>query len=235
LLIINLQVLLQAGLFNDGSAQCFANYRWSPKFITKSQAQIQEGQAMVQLDNEYTGDDFSASIKAMNPSILDGSLTGIFIGSYLQSITPRVSLGAEGVWQRQAINARPETAISYCGRYKGDDWIASAQYLAQGVLNVSYWRQLTAQVEAGVDTQLQFSPGLGGNGGMLSSIRREGTTTIGAKYDFRASTFRAQIDSTGKVGCYLEKRVAPVVTMTFAGEIDQVKVRNFFDCVDGTV
>lgn len=161
----------------------------------------------------------------MNPSILDGTLTGIFIASYLQSITPRVSLGAEGVWQRQAINARPETALSYCGRYKGDDWIASAQYLAQGVMNASYWRQLTAQVAAGVDTQLQFSPGLGGNGGLLSSIRREGTTTVGAKYDFRASTFRAQVDSTGKIGCFLEKRVAPVVTMTFAGEIDQVKVR----------
>ena len=180
----------------------------------------------MQLDNEYTGDDFSASVKAMNPSILDGSLTGIFIGSYLQTITPRVSLGAEGVWQRPALNARPETAISYCGRYKGDDWIASAQYLAQGVLNVSYWKQLTAQVEAGVDTQLQFAPGLGGNGGMLGNIRREGTTTIGAKYDFRASTFRAQVDSAGKIGCYLEKRVAPVVTMTFAGEIDQVKVRH---------
>lgn len=171
----------------------------------------------------------------MNPSILDGSLTGIFIGSYLQTITPRVSLGAEGVWQRQALNARPETAISYCGRYKGDDWIASAQYLAQGVLNVSYWKQLTAQVEAGVDTQLQFAPGLGGNGGMLSSLRREGTTTIGAKYDFRASTFRAQVDSTGKIGCYLEKRVAPVVTMTFAGEIDQVKVRSNLGLVHNTV
>lgn len=160
----------------------------------------------------------------MNPSILDGSLTGIFIGSYLQNVTSRMSLGAEGVWQRQALNARPETAMSYCGRYKGDDWIGSAQYLAQGVLNVSYWRRLTSQVEAGVDTQLQFAPGLGGNGGMLSNIRREGITTIGAKYDFRASTFRAQVDSAGKVGCYLEKRVAPVVTMIFSGEIDQVKV-----------
>lgn len=161
----------------------------------------------------------------MNPSVLDGSLTGIVIGSYLQSITPRVSLGAEGVWQRQALNARPETAISYCGRYKGDDWIASAQYLAQGVLNVSYWRQLTAQVEAGVDTQFQFAPSAQPSAGMLGGIRREGTTAIGAKYNFRASTFRAQVDSAGKVGCYLEKRVAPVVSMTFAGEIDQVKVR----------
>lgn len=225
MLTVHSQVLLQAGISSDGNAQCFANYRWAPKFTTKSQVQISDGQALVQLDNEYTGDDFSASVKAMNPSILDGSLTGIFIGSYLQTITPRVSLGAEGVWQRPALNARPETAISYFGRYKGDDWIASTQYLAQGVLNVSYWKQLTAQVEAGVDTQLQFAPGLGGNGGMFGNIRREGTTTIGAKYDFRASSFRAQVDSAGKIGCYLEKRVAPVVTMTFAGEIDQVKVQ----------
>jgi len=58
---------------------------------------------------------------------------------------------------------------------------------------------------------------------MFGGIRREGTTTVGVKYDFRMATYRAQVDSAGKIGVVLEKRVAPPVTLTFAGEIDQVK------------
>jgi hypothetical protein len=217
---------MQAAFSNDKSVTAWGNYRWTPQFSTKTQTQIApgQGQTMVQFDNEYTGSDFSASLKAISPSILEGGLTGIFIGSYLQSVTPSLSLGFEGVYQRSGVNARPETAMSYCGRYKGTDWIASAQYLAQGSMGVSYWRKLTDKVEAGVDCQLQFAPGLAGNGGMFSGIRRDGTTTVGVKYDFRMATYRAQVDSAGKIGVVLEKRVAPPVTLTFAGEIDQVKV-----------
>ncbi len=60
---------------------------------------------------------------------------------------------------------------------------------------------------------------------MGSGSRKEGTTTVGAKYDFRTSTFRAQLDSSGKLSCLLEKRVLPPVQITFAGEMDHFKVR----------
>ena len=178
---------------------------------------------MVTFDNEYVGDDFTASVKAVGPSLLEGGLTGIVIGSYLQSITPRLALGLEGVWQRAALNQAPETVLSYAARYKGNDWIASAQYLSQGgTVGVSYWRRLTERVEAGVDCQLQFSPGMGNP--LMGPPKREGTTTAGVKYNFTTATYRAQVDSAGKLGVVLEKRVAPPVTLTFAAEIDQVKV-----------
>lgn len=217
---------MQAAFSNDKSVTAWGNYRWTPQLCTKTQTQIApgQGQTMVQFDNEYIGSDFSASLKAISPSILEGGLTGIFIGSYLQSVTPSLALGFEGVYQRSGLNARPETAMSYCGRYKGTNWVASAQYLAQGSMGLSYWKKLTDKVEAGVDCQLQFAPGLAGNAGMFSGIRRDGTTTVGVKYDFRMATYRAQVDSAGKIGVVLEKRVAPPVTLTFAGEIDQVKV-----------
>lgn len=182
------------------------------------------GGAQFSFENDYAGNDFTAQIKAMNPSILDGPLTGIFIGSYLQSVTPRLSLGLEAVYQRAAASLGPESVISYAGRYKGDDWIASAQLMTQGGLQASYWRRLSQQLETGVDLNLQVA-GLGAaQGGMMGGIRKEGTATFGAKYDFRASTFRAQIDSAGKLGVLLEKRVVPMVQLTFAGEIDHVKV-----------
>lgn len=178
---------------------------------------------MFSFDNDYSGKDFSASLKSINPSILDGGLTGIFMGSYLQSLTPSLAVGLEAMWQRQAINSGPETMISYCAKYKGSDWIASAQVAEQGSLSTSYWKKLTDKVEAGVDLNLQFAPGMGGRL-MGSGSRREGTTTIGAKYDFRASSFRAQVDSTGKLSCLFEKRVLSPVQLTFAGEMDHFKV-----------
>ncbi len=223
-----MQIFMQGNLDNDGQLSARANYRWSSSFVSKCNAQIAPGpnQAMLQLDNEYNGKDFNASVKAINPSMLDGGLTGIFIGSYFQSLTPSLAVGLETMWQRQALDTGPETTMSYVAKYKGSDWIASAQMLqAQGAVNTSYWRRLTDKVEAGVDLSLQFAPGIGGGGLMGSGSRKEGTTTVGAKYDFRTSTFRAQLDSSGKLSCLLEKRVLPPVQITFAGEMDHFKVR----------
>lgn len=209
------------------------NYRWNNAFVTRASVQLapRPSQAMFSLDNDYSGKDFSASIKSINPSILDGGLTGIFMGSYLQSLTPSLAVGLEAMWQRQAINAGPETMISYCAKYKGSDWIASAQVAELGSFSTSYWKKLTDKVQAGVDLNLQFAPGIGQGGLMGSGSRKEGTTTIGAKYDFRNSTFRAQIDSTGKLSCLYEKRVLPPVQLTFAGEMDHFKVRTLVHIV----
>ncbi|PWY71518.1 mitochondrial import receptor subunit tom-40 [Aspergillus sclerotioniger CBS 115572] len=216
------KVFLQGNLGSDGGLAAVGNYRWTPKLVTKTNTQVMPGgQGLMQIDNDYTGDDFSASLKAFNPSYLEGGLTGIFVGSYLQSVTPGLALGFEAIWQRQSMGARPESALSYGARYKTDDWIASAQLQAQGVLTASYWKKLSERVEAGVDMNLQFAPNAAA--ALMGGPSKEGTTAIGAKYDFRASTFRAQVDSTGKVSCLLEKRIAMPIALTFAGEIDQAK------------
>jgi mitochondrial import receptor subunit TOM40 len=181
---------------------------------------------MFSVEQDYTGADFTASAKAMNPSILEGGITGIFVGDYLQSITPRLALGLNAVWQRAAMNQGPETMISYAARYKGDDWIGTAQLATLGTLRLSYWRRLAEKVEAGVAVELAAAPGMALGPGVMTPMRKEGTATVGAKYDFRASTFRAQVDSQGKVSCLLDKRIAPAVQVTFSGEIDHVKVRS---------
>lgn len=178
---------------------------------------------MAQFEHEYTGNDFSASLKMLNPSYLEGGLTGIFIGSYLQSVTPKLALGLETLWQRPALTQGPECAVSYFGRYKSQDWIATAQLqAAMGTLNTSFWKRISDKVQAGVDLSLGLVPSPGGL--MGGGIQKEGVTTIGAKYDFRMSTFRAQVDSKGKLSCVLEKRVAPPVMMTFAADIDHFTV-----------
>lgn len=66
---------------------------------------------------------------------------------------------------------------------------------------------------------------------MGGPARKEGVTTVGAKYDFRMSTFRAQVDSTGKLSCLLEKRIAPPVQLTFAADMDHFKVKDSYPYV----
>lgn len=223
---------MQANVDSEGLLSGRFNYRLFPGFITKMNLQSppsSTGQPMFTMDADYTGNDFTAQLKSFNPSIFEGVFTGIYITSYLQSITPHLSLGMESVYQRPAASHPPETALSYVARYAAKDWVASMQFQGQGALQATYWRKVAEKVEAGVECQLTFAGGAarGGGGGLMGGgPRREGVTTVGAKYDFRASTFRAQLDTTGKLSCLLEKRVAPTVTLTFAGDMDHSKVRH---------
>jgi mitochondrial import receptor subunit TOM40 len=213
------KVFAQGNIDDQGALSATFNWRWSNALTTKSRFQIAPGatgQDMAQFENEYLGNDFTATLKALNPSFLEGGLTGIFIGQYLQSVTPKLALGLEAVWQRAGLTQGPDTAVSYVARYKSDSFIASAQLQAQGALNASYWQRLSDKVQAGVDMTLQVAP----SGAMMGGLTKEGITTFGAKYDFRMSTFRAQIDTKGKLSCLLEKRVAAPVMMTFAADVD---------------
>ncbi|GAM90623.1 hypothetical protein ANO11243_086680 [Dothideomycetidae sp. 11243] len=223
------KVFCQGNLESDLSFAARFNYRWSPRWVTKTQAQISPGGGMAgpgsaqfQIENDYIGNDFTAQLKAINPSMLEGALTGIFVGSYMQSITPRLALGLEAVYNRLAANMGPESVLSYAARYKGDDWIASGQLLTQGSLSAAYWKRISDKVEAGIDINL-VGAAAGPGAGMMGMPKREGTATLGAKYDFRASNFKAQIDTNGRVACVLEKRIVPVVGVTFSGELDHSK------------
>ncbi|KAI0005190.1 eukaryotic porin-domain-containing protein [Xylariaceae sp. FL0662B] len=211
------KVFFQGSMDNEGLLSARCNYRWNPSLVTKTQFQV-GAQDMASIEHEYTGSDFTSSLKMLNPSYLEGGLTGIYILSHLQSVTRKLGLGIEAVWQRAALSQPPESAMSYCARYKSDDWIAAAQLHAQGALNVTYWRHLSDKVQAGVDMTLQVVPGAGGL--MGGPLQKEGVTSAGVKYDFRMSTFRAQVDTKGKLACLLEKRVAPPVMMTFCADVD---------------
>ena len=192
--------------------------------MSKASVQLTSQGNMVSLENDYTGSDFSASLKAVNPSVLDGGITGMVMASYLQSVTPKLALGVDAFWTRPATAYPPELNVSYAARYKSADWMACGQIIPdRGVLEASYWRRLSERVETGINCNLAFA-GIG-PGGPMGGPQKEGQVTLGAKYDFRSSSFRAQIDNSGKVSCLLEKMVAQPIRVTFSGEIDHKTVR----------
>lgn len=218
--------LLQGNIDNDLSLSGRFHYAWSKNFTSKANVQIANGQpSMLQLEHDYLGSDFSINFKSLNPSILEGAFTGVAVGSFLQAITPKLALGLETVYSAQSIAHPTDAAVSFFGRYVSNDWIASCQLQAQGALIGSFYRKVTDKVEAGIEANLGLSNPQQGAvmGGPPSAPGIEGTTTIGAKYEFRQSVFRGQIDSNGKVSCLLEHRVLPVVSVSFAGEIDHAK------------
>lgn len=194
--------------------------------MSKASAQLTPQGNMMSIENDYTGSDFSASLKAINPSILEGGLTAMVVGSYLQAVTPKLSLGIDAFWSRPAMAYPPELNVSFAGRYKAADWMACGQIIPdRGVLEASYWRRLSQSVETGINCNLAFA-GMGPGSPMagMGAPQKEGNVTIGAKYDFRSSSFRAQIDNSGKVSCLLEKMIAPPIRVTFSGEIDHPQV-----------
>jgi hypothetical protein len=214
---------MQGNLDNDLQFSGRFNWRWTSAFVTKTAVQLTSQGNMVSLENDYTGADFSASLKAVNPSLLDGGITGMLMASYMQAVTPRLSLGIDAFWSRPATAYPPELNVSYAARYKAADWMACGQIIPdRGVLEASYWRRLTDKVETGINCNLAFA-GVGPNGPM-GGPQKEGNVSIGAKYDFRQSSFRAQIDNQGKVACLMEKMIAPPIRVTFSGEIDHKQV-----------
>jgi mitochondrial import receptor subunit TOM40 len=178
----------------------------------------------------------------MNPDFTSQSFQGVVIGSILQSITPRLSLGLESAWQRQPMGGLggppgsvvpSETSTSFLARLTGQnkDWIAAATFVpANGALNATFWRRLGEKVEAGVavDVKAGSTAAMPQGGGLMGQPLiqrvREGTATVGLKYEFRTSMYRAQVDSGGRVSAYYDKRISPQIGLTFCGDIDHFKV-----------
>ncbi|KAJ1309480.1 hypothetical protein OPQ81_006255 [Rhizoctonia solani] len=227
-------LFMQGGSDHEGNVTGRLNRGWSPNNITKVQMQIANNpnaQSMLQLEQDYQGQDFSLNFKAINPSPIDG--TGIYVGSLLQSVTPRLALGFETVHQRVGPGmaesmtsyllrwtSPPSTTSSLSsaagaaapGSHEPGKWIATAHLQAPGILQATYWQRLSEKVDVGADLQMIIAPG-----------RRDAIATVGAKWDLRMSTMRAQIDSTGKVAALLEQRFAPTFAFLVGGEIDHVK------------
>ncbi|KAF9227893.1 hypothetical protein BS17DRAFT_693432 [Gyrodon lividus] len=206
-------VLLQGGVDHEGNVNARMNQGWTETCITKMQAQLsqQAGHSMLQLEQDYQGRDYSLNLKAVNPSPTD--LTGIYIGSYFQSFTKNLALGFETLHQRQTPEMT-EFATSYLAKYTSTDrnWIATAQLQPSGIIQTTYWQKLSEKVEVAADLQVIAAP-----------QRRDAIATLGAKYDLRMATFRAQLDSTGKVSALLEQRFAPSFAFLVSGEIDHFK------------
>src|SRR5271154_3368335 len=116
---------------------------------------------MFQLEHDIKLDSTSLNFKTINPDFTSQSFQGVIMGSILQSVTPRLSVGLETAWQRTPMPAglQPglsppsEVSTSFIAKFVGLDksWIAAATIVpTNGALNATFWRRLGERVEAGV-------------------------------------------------------------------------------------
>ncbi|GMG56328.1 unnamed protein product [Ambrosiozyma monospora] len=151
----NDSTFFQGSIDSEYSLTGRLNHAWDKHIISKVTLQLAEQQSMCQLEHDYEASDFSLNFKALNPDVFGKSLHGVYVGSILQSLTPKLSVGIESVYSAmQPGGAVGDAGISLYGRYNNKNWIASAQFLNAGQFIGSFWKRLAPNVEAGVETTI---------------------------------------------------------------------------------
>ena len=167
----------------------------------------------MQAQASYLGEDFTATSLLVNPDISDMSF--IAVQQYFQSITPRLSLGAEFLLQRaQGIEGG---VLSLVGRYATPKWEATAK-LGQHSWDVSYLHK--------VNDSLTFVSNLEG-----SPLHGESKLNFGYTLDLPDNnfTFKAAVSSSGAVSAVAEKRLHPLPgSLVLSGQLDHVKKESKF-------
>ncbi|CDS14361.1 hypothetical protein LRAMOSA06530 [Lichtheimia ramosa] len=210
------RTMIQGTMDNDTNLNAVVRHMWSMNSLTKIMAQLTHmpGHSMLQMEHEYAGSDYSINLKAMNPNPME--FTGLYVASYLQSVTSKLAIGSEVVLQRPTPDME-ETAMSLVGKYTGNDYIATAQFQGLGAIQASYYQRINEKVDFGVEINL-----------LMQGQRREGVATVGGKFDFRQATFRGQIDTTGRVSAVLEEKMAPGFSFLISGDLDHMKGQSKF-------
>jgi len=153
----------------------------------------------VHTELEYSGDDWHGQMKWINP--------GTYGISYHQAITQRFSMGCDLFYRYQ----QSFSMATYGMRYNTGKSISTAVVNSSSAA-FSYSQILSKQVR--LSTELVF--GASPNG-------IESKYTLGMDYSLRMSTFRAHIDSGGRVVTYLEEMLNPNTKVLLSAELDHKK------------
>lgn len=197
----------------SGNLQANIIHAPSDNLRTKMMAQIVDQKwQQVQMTADYKGKDYTASLTLGNPDLLGG--TGMAVCHYLQSVTSRLSLGAELAYQ-----AAPQIpgghigVLSAVARYAGPDFCLAGSVSNAGSLNASFYQKCSNDLYVG--TELETNLRMGQSKG-----------TVGYKVDIpRAGLlFRGSVDSDWEVKAVLEKKLLPIpFTLQLCGLLNHPK------------
>lgn len=187
----------------------------------KMSAQFEDNRAMGQFSTDFKGDDYTTSVTLVNPNVVNQS--GIGVLQYLQSVTPRLDLGAEMVYQQGlGVPAGRMAVISLSGRYKAeDDTYCVSGSCSSSRANLCYFHKGMENLSFGVEVETDFREG-------------SSTGTFGYQYDLPKAnlSFKGSIDSNMTVGAVLEKKLQPLpFTFLLSGHIVHGKKSDYkFGC-----
>ncbi|CAG4985180.1 unnamed protein product [Colias eurytheme] len=194
-------------------------HQLTPEVRLKAAAQIQECKlTATQGTLEYKGSDYTLAMAFGKPDFSEKS--AVVVGHYLQSVSKRLALGAELVYQSSARVMGGEIAIvSAAARYTMDDSEVSAT-LGPASFHVCYFKQASEQLQVVAEMDTSFR-------GM------ESTGTIGYQVTIPKAelVFRGMVDSNWNIGAVLEKKLQPLpFTFALSGMANQAKQQFKFGC-----
>ena len=196
-------------------------------------AQIAESKwKSLQYTADYKGEDFTTSFTMGNPDLL--SWNGMGILHYLQSVTPKLALGAELAYQ-----AAPQIpgnnyygsyfpvlmthiapggqigVLSVCGRYTASDFTFSSTLSNSGALHACYYQKCSPDLSVGAELETNLRMGAG-----------ESRATVGYKVEIpRAGlNFKGSVNSDWEVTAVMEKKLLPIpFSLALCGMINHPK------------
>ncbi|KAH9771815.1 mitochondrial import receptor subunit TOM40 [Citrus sinensis] len=130
----------------------------------------------------------------------------LFGASYIQNVSPHLSLGGEVFWAGQ----HRKSGIGYAARYENDKMVATGQVASTGMVALSYVQKLSEKVSLATDL-------------MYNYMSRDVTSSVGYDYILRQCRLRGKIDSNGCAAAYLEERLNMGLNFILSAEIDHRK------------
>ncbi|KAM7496323.1 hypothetical protein LguiA_020737 [Lonicera macranthoides] len=197
---IDPKLMLFGRVLTDGRLNARLKCDLSENLTLKGNAQLTNephmSHGMVNFD--YKGTDYRTQFQLGN-----GALFG---ASYIQSVTPSLSLGGEVFWAGQ----HRKSGIGYAARYNTDKMVATGQVASTGMVALSYVQKVSEKVSLAADF-------------MYNYLSRDVTSSFGYDYILRQSRLRGKIDSNGCTSAFLEERLNMGLNFILSAEIDHVK------------
>jgi len=110
---------------------------------------------------------------------LDGA--GVLTTSYFQSLSRRLAVGAELTLQRDR-QGRVGSGLTFAARYTGGDYTLTGNVTTSGSVLASYFQRVNEQITVAAELEA-----------VVMEKQRESVVTVGAKFDLRMATLRAQV------------------------------------------
>ncbi|KAI3787967.1 hypothetical protein L2E82_00500 [Cichorium intybus] len=197
---IDPKLMLIGRVLTDGRVTARVKCDLSDNLSMKANAQLTSephmSHGMVNFD--YKGSDYRAQFQLGN-----GALLG---ASYIQSVTPHLSLGGEVFWAGQ----HRKSGLGYAARYNTDKMVASGQIASTGMVALSYVQKVSEKVSLASDL-------------MYNYMSRDVTASFGYDYILRQCRLRGKIDSNGCTSAFLEERLNMGLNFIISAEIDHNK------------
>ncbi|RNA02720.1 mitochondrial import receptor subunit TOM40 -like protein [Brachionus plicatilis] len=198
---------------SNGNLNTNIIHQFHPNVRTRVVAQIADGiLAGYQMTNDYKGNDFTASITAVNSDIIQNS--GVLIGHYLQRVSKNLDLGCELLVQYGRNVPNNRMALYSVGwRYFGNMWQFSGVVNPLGSLHLCYYHQSKSPLQFGVELETNLRT-------------MESSSSFSYQVDLSKAnmTFKGMVDSNWTAGAVLEKRLLPLpFTFVLSGFLNHVK------------